>query len=123
MGSVNKVLYCTIILIFLQCALKDYLATIAPSPAPAYVERVMPQTARAHACLVTMVTFVTDLVPVGTMGLSAEGHVIVGMVPSAIMKPGSVDALLVGLGKHVSCLVALCLSVREFLERIAHKGQ
>ena len=99
------------------------MATIAPSPAPAFVERVMPQTARAHACLVTMVTFVTDLALVGTMGLIVEGHVGAGMVPCAIMKPGSVDALLVGLGKHVRCLVALCLSFRVFLERIVHKGQ
>lgn len=53
----------------IKCALRVHLASIVPSPASVFTERVVPLTVRAHVFLATMATSVTGLVPEGSMDL------------------------------------------------------
>lgn len=53
----------------IKCALRVHLASIVPSPASVFTERVVPLTVRAHVVLATMATSVTGLVPEGSMDL------------------------------------------------------
>jgi len=65
---------------------------IVPSPAPVFMENVMPQTVRALVSLVTVVTSVIGLVLLVTLETSVARNVFVGMEPSAIIRLGAVNA-------------------------------